>query len=1123
MGMSTIRAAWVGAGLSLTLIAGSPAIADDVELLLTVPGASNAAKPNVLFILDSSGSMTTEEFSQEPFDGTQTYLGDCDPTAYYWTKQDSVPDCDDDDDADRRIENGYFVCQQGITQIAASGSYSDTMAQYYEDDDRWKWRDLDDDENESYVECEADSGQHGDGANASLLYAQIGTNKPMYTSDPDREVDWGSSPTDEIYTVYAGNYLNWFNDPPGSGMTRNEIVIAVTKNVLGSINNVNVGMMRFNGNDGGMVMRAIKDLDSTRDEAMATVDALPASGNTPLAETMYEAALYWRGMNAKYGPLAKTDIDALDSTVPMNYRQPTEYACAKNFNVYLTDGEPTSDTDADNFVGNLPDWTATIGQAGCTGGTSDGVCLDDIAEYLSKKDINPDVPGDQTVATYTIGFKVDLPLLDETARKSGGKYYQASDVKSLTVALTDIVTNIFDRDVSFTAPAVAVNAFNRTQHLNDLYVSVFRASSKTHWPGNIKKYTIADATIVDKNDNPAVDPATGYFADTAHNFWNPGADADGPDVNLGGAANVLPDPASRKVYTNLGSTNLTDASNAVSAANVLSFTPADFGLTGAAGEPTVSSMIDWIRGADVKDEDGDPLTTVRYDMGDSLHAQPAAVVYGAGANQGSFDIVVFTATNDGYLHAIDAGTGTELWSFVPHELLENMSDLYFDETISSKNYGLDGDVVAIVADRDNDGEIEAAGGDFVYLIFGMRRGGYNYFAVDVTDKATPKLKWIRSFPEFGQTWSAPVVARVDVNSLSATGTDDAVLIVGGGYDTVHDQAIHPSSPDAEGAGIFMLDLETGAQLWRAGPDAGALTDGLQAAKMTRAIPARIRVLDLTGDGYADRMYAADLGGQIWRFDISNGALPTGLVAGGVIARFGAEGLATPSAAETRRFYTSPDVALFRDLKQDRRFLAISLGSGYRAHPLDGSAEDRFYSLRDKDVFNGLTQAQYNSYPIATDADMVEVSGSLHTDITSADRGWKLTLPVGQKVLSDSQTFDDSIFFVSFEPDVASADPCQAGLSVNRLYRVNVSNADPVTISDTLDPNDPLAVDAARVTELEQGGIAPKPSFLFPSATDPNCSASECAPAPIGCVGVECFDPGFPNNPVRTLWTQNGVE
>jgi type IV pilus assembly protein PilY1 len=1113
-----MRTAWVGAGLALALTVGMPAIADDVELLLTVPGISNAAKPNILFILDSSGSMTTiEEVNQEPFDGTKSYGGGCDKDDFYWTTQSSIPKCSASGTKNQAIDGDYFVCKQGLQQTMEHGSYSGVLAQYRKDKGKTKWMGLKSKVIEAYVECADDSGIHGEGT-AGQVYAQNGSNKSRFTSNAKLEVPWGSTPTNKVYTIFSGNYLNWYEDPPVSKMSRNDIVKAVTKNVLGSMNNVNVGIMHFNGNDGGMLIRGLKDLDSTRDDAMATVDNLPASGNTPLAETMYEAALYWRGMNSHYKHLAKTDLEALDSKDPMKYRQPTEYACAKNFNVYLSDGEPTQDLDADNYVGTLPDWSATLGHAGCTDGTGQGACLDDIAEYLSKKDINGDVPGDQTVATYTIGFKGHLPILQATATNSGGKYYQAEDVKSLTAALTDIVTNIFDRDISFSAPAVAVNAFNRTQHLNDLYVSVFRATDKVQWPGNIKKYTIADAQIVDKKLKPAVDPSTGYFANSAHNFWNPGVSADGANVYIGGAANLFPDPSARKVYTNLGSADLTAGSNRIAAANAGAFAVEDFGLTGSDGEPDVYGMIEWIRGVDVANEDDDINTLVRQSMGDALHSQPASIVYGD--NAGKPDIVVYTATNAGYLHAIDAATGVELWSFVPHDLLDNMGDLYFNQTVAYKNYGIDGDIVPVVMDRNHDGEIKSADKDFVYLIFGMRRGGDNYYAVDVTDKNAPKFKWARTFPELGQSWSPPVAAKVSVNSLNVTSADKAVLIMGGGYDTVHDQAIHPISPDAEGAGIFMLDIETGARLWYAGADAGA---DLVAPKMTRAIPARVRVLDMTGDGFADRMYAADLGGQIWRFDIRNGNTPDKLVAGGVIARFGAEGLATPTAADTRRFYTAPDVSLFRDLKQDRRYLSISLGSGYRAHPLDSSAADRFYSLRDKDVFNSLTQVQYGSYAVATDADMVETSGKFDVEIKSSDRGWKFTLPPGEKILSDSQTFDDSIFFVSFEPDVASDDPCQAGLSVNRLYRVNVINGDPVVPLEALDPTDPEAVDAERVTELEQGGIAPRPSFLFPSPTDPDdCTGSECSPPPIGCVGVECFDPGFPNHPVRTLWTQDGV-
>ena len=67
-----------------------------------------------------------------------------------------------------------------------------------------------------------------------------------------------------------------------------------------------------------------------------------------------------------------------------------------------------------------------------------------------------------------------------------------------------------------------------------------------------------------------------------------------------------------------------------------------------------------------------------------------------------------------------------------------------------------------------------------------------------------------------------------------------------------------------------------------------------------------------------------------------------------------------------------------------------------------------------------------------------------------------------------------------------------------------------------------AFDDARVDILKQGGIAPSPTILFPSP-DPDCEGDECKEPELLCVGVECFDPGFENNPVRTLWTQDGIE
>ena len=1112
MNAQTRTTTWTSAGLLLALIVGSPALADDTELLLVTP--DNGSTPNILFILDTSGSMADEVMTQQPYDHTQSYSGSCDATRIYWTDVDIAPDCST---TTQHVQKSSFVCAAATGQLTGIGSYSDTMVQHRDNGAGVsRWQELAQGNASDLVECQADSGVHGDGT-AGDLWASNGSDGNAFTSNSTIELGWGSAPATVTYTVYDGNYLNWKNSPATVSMAKIDILKAVTTAVLTSITDVNVGIMRFNDGQGGPVIKAISDLDTGRTAVLATIDSLDAVGNTPLAETLFESALYWRGVNAHYGEIVNqhpTDPAALDSTGPENYRQPQTGVCSKNFNILLSDGAPNGDLDTRNLIGTLPGYAAGMGRSGCNG-TGEGSCLDDVSEYLSRVDIDAAMDGDQFVTTHTIGFDIDVDILRQAAEISGGRYFLANDVESLALAMLNIISEITQRSLSFSAPSVAVNTFNRTQNLNDLYMTVFSSRNNVHWPGNLKKYGVDNGQIVDANGLGAVNPATGFFFDNALSIWTDGA-PDGGEVTLGGAAHELPVPASRNLYTNNGSSDaLTAASNAISVANAGAYSLADFGLTGATGEPTIDEMIRWMRGEDIRNEDFDPSTTVRNAMGDPLHSQPAAVVYGGSPS--SPDVVVFTGTNDGYLHAVDGNSGQELWSFVPKELLNDMNRLFFDPKSNFKHYGIDGNIVPVINDRDRDGNIEPGDDDFVYLLFGMRRGGNSYYALDVTNKSAPELLWQAQYPEFGQSWSTPVVTRMNINAAGLN-ADQAVVVLGGGYDPVHDTRAHPAAADAQGAGIHILDLESGARLWRAGRDAGA---DLQLSTMTRAIPTQVRVVDMSGDGFADRMYASDLGGQLWRFDITNAAAPGSLVAGGVIARLGAEGLASPSAEDTRRFYNAPDVAMFVDPLQGRRFLSISIGSGYRAHPLDESAGDRFFSVRDPDVFNQLDQAAYNSYDIVTATDLVEVGGQVRVVLDPEDRGWQFTLPGNQGVIANSVTFDNSVFFVGFSPEANTSDPCQPSSGRNFLYRVSVINGDPVV--NNLDALAPEEADAERVSELAQGGIAATPAFLFPSANDPDCEGPACSPPPIGCVGVECFDPGFVNNPVRTLWTQDGIE
>ena len=1126
MKSQNVRTLSIGTSFLLTILAGVPAVADDTELLLVDPGSTVATPPNIMFILDTSGSMGDPVSTTRPYDSTFDYVdGSCDTSRFYWTTLDVEPSCVGDTNT-QFVEEAAFVCADATLRMSGIGAYSGVMVQYRADaTGSTRWQQLEIGNATSLVECQNDSGVHGSGTTGQV-YAQAGTDLPEFTSDSGAEISWGSGDAAQAYTVYDGNYLNWKENPETVDLPKIDIMKAVTRNLMNAIEDVNVGLMRFTGSAGGRVLHAISPINTNRTAVLNKINGLTDGGATPLAEALYESALYWRGLDADYGdlPLDDTtglptgDIDpkAFVGEAPGTYQSPAMPVCTRNFNVLLTDGVPVNDADDQAKVPLLPSY-GSLGRTTCNGTEADGRCLDDIAEYLSKVDISASTTGPQVVTTHTIGFDIDLPILKTAAEVSGGDYYLAENVETLTTVLMRIIESIVDKGLSFSAPAVAVNTFNRTQNINDLYISTFLPDAKVHWPGNLKKYTISNGVIKDAKPDDAVDTETGFFKETARSIWTDVTVEDGTDTTLGGAANKLPIPDDRNVYTNNGTlSDLTATNNAITPSNLMAFSESDFGLTGATDEPSVEDVIRWARGQDIMDDDDDGETVdARNVMGDPLHSQPAAVVYGG--DEDDPEVVVFTATNDGYFHAIDGDTGVELWSFIPKKFLPDLPELMLNGNSTYKHYGIDGDIVPVVADLNDNGIID--GSDFVYVIFGLRRGGTEYYALDVTDKNSPELMWTANYPEFGQSWSKPVVARVDMVH-SGLNDQKAVVIIGEGYDTVHDTAAFPNNADNAGAGISMLDLMTGERLWRAGR-----TDAdLELEEMTRSIPSQIRVVDFSGDGFVDRMYAVDVGGQVWRFDVFRGKEPDDtedpLVTGGVIARFGGERVASAGTTDTRRFYSAPDVSIFTDPVLNRRFLAIGVGSGYRAHPLDISATDAYYSLRDPDLFAKLNQDAYDDYLEAVDGDMAEVSGEINTVVADDQRGWKFTFPVDQMMLSSSATFNNSVFFLGYEPNIFSAASCQVAPGKNYLYRVNVANGDPV--ANNLDTMTEGESNAARTTALKQGGIAPTPSFLFPGADD-SCTGEACSPPPIGCVGVECFNPGFANNPVRTLWTQDGIE
>ena len=525
-----------------------------------------------MFILDTSGSMTTVQETGEPYDPTEDYsaFGTCDPNSMYYSDGSTTPVCDAANT--RYIAKGAWHCDDASIQVAGVGAYTGVLVQYRSNaSGLLEWLELEPGNHFSPVECESDSSLHGqnDAADPSEVYAASGSGSVFdpWTSDPLQEVAWGSSGRSTTYTIHDGNYLNYQNDPATFNLSRSDIMKEVTKKVLNSINDMNVGLMRFNDTEGGTIIRAPSDLDSNRATILAEIDALPANGWTPLSESLFETALFWQGLGANYGEVT-TDSAAVVSTNPMVYDRPEMLSCSKNFNVLITDGQPTEDVGTPGLLGQLPDYSATLGgRTGCTG-TGQGACLDDVGEYLANVDINPTLNGRQSVVTHTIGYAIDLPILDDTARLSGGQYLVADDTDSLLVALTDIVAQINERALSFTAPAVSVNTFNRTRNLNNVYLTMFAARGAAHWPGNLKAYRIQVARSSTPQAPMRSTRARASSIPTARSFWTSGQ-ADGNDVLMGGAANQLPDPASVVCLRTMASdSTLSGASNAISTGNM---------------------------------------------------------------------------------------------------------------------------------------------------------------------------------------------------------------------------------------------------------------------------------------------------------------------------------------------------------------------------------------------------------------------------------------------------------------------------------------------------------------------------------------------------------------------------
>jgi Tfp pilus tip-associated adhesin PilY1 len=708
-------------------------------------------------------------------------------------------------------------------------------------------------------------------------------------------------------------------------------------------------------------------------------------------------------------------------------------------NIELVD-TPTGTTTTDTGPRNADEWARLMHDKGIP---------------VAGATVNP------SVTTYTIDVYNKQPnatqtaLLMSMAKAGGGKYFAAKNEQAILDALKQIIVEIQAVNTTFASTSLPVNATNRAQNENQVFIGMFRPDpdAKPRWFGNLKRYQLvasgAGVDLGDSNGKLALNPLTGFITPCATSYWttdsgtywsglgiNPDPASgcttsvndkysdspDGPQVEKGGAAEVV------RIGNTTGA-----ATNAVNRHVLTLLSNNTLGDFTTASSSLSDSLVRFIRGEDTNNEKNstDPasLTTTRPSIhGDVIHSRPLPVNYG-----GSTGVRVFYGANDGALHAVSANTGVENWSFVAPEFFSRLSRLKDDlplvsypnmatgltPTPTPKDYFYDGST----------GLYQNADNSKVWIYTSMRRGGRRIYAFDVTHPDSPVYKWragcgdltsntdcTSGMTGIGQTWSTPSVALI-----SGYSTTTPVVAFGGGYDSCEDaDTASPNCSSGKGNAIYILDGSDGTVL------ASFTTD--------RAVAADVAMVDINNDGSPDYLYAVDTGGNIYRVDFVSPITHLPLAKIGWTMRKVAY-----TNGGGRKFLFAPA------LLSAGSKIYLALGSGDREHPLRtqypyANVTNRFYVYRDDPDALATTPAyDLDSMDDFTSQDSCSTPPVLPT---STKKGWFMNLNQygrGEQVVTSALIASGMVTFSTNRPIPPDAASCTTALGEARGYWVNLLN------------------------------------------------------------------------------------
>ena len=207
----------VALGTALTVFVALPAVADDTEIYRT-DAIGAGVKPNVLFIIDTSGSMDSRVETTTPqYNPMINYPGSCQADRIYYSTDGEVPDCGGD--SFPRTSMACVASSDALANNTGTGSWPEVgtrlAAQFREDEEDedagMTWQRIEA-QDSGAVECEADDGVHGPAtpADPDLLWINDGGSG----WDSTTHNLWAGR--DSTYRFFTANYINYFrSENPG--------------------------------------------------------------------------------------------------------------------------------------------------------------------------------------------------------------------------------------------------------------------------------------------------------------------------------------------------------------------------------------------------------------------------------------------------------------------------------------------------------------------------------------------------------------------------------------------------------------------------------------------------------------------------------------------------------------------------------------------------------------------------------------------------------------------------------------------------------------------------------------------------------------------------------------------